>query len=89
MISSYLWASPTPPPLELVVVADYVHGTAAALAAEGLWEGRTHPPNSYALSLVGGGVPGPLADQRRSKHITLLLLLILNPLVDPPPLPTI
>ena len=76
------WASPPPPlpPPELVVVFDDVSGAAFAPAAERSWVGSIHRPHGAALSLVGGGGPGPLTTHRRDlrSHLLLLLLLLLN-----------
>ena len=77
------WAPPPPP--ALIVVADDVPDTASVPAAEGLWAGRRRPPHGVVSSLVGGGSPRPLSEQRRAPK-SLFPLLFYSP-VAPPPAP--
>ena len=82
-----MWASPPPLPTELVIVVFNidVSADAAAPAAEALWMGRRHLLHGASSYLVGDGGPVLLTTQRRDLEIPLLLILLLDPLVTPPP----
>ena len=70
--------------MTIIAITDDVPGAAASPAEESLLAGSKHPLHITALSLVGGGGPGPLVVHRRLLNIPLLILLLDPSSASPP-----